>query len=396
MRHITKIVSIVTISLLALIVSGIHPTHATITSNPGMTQLNAGTQVSINGPVQTLSGDFIDRASWVGNQYFLDIRGAEGNQLHALIEFYFAMSSPSKAADFYVVRILSKTTPNPDNGNWRLDSSGVDDPNGPANRVSVAVDSPAAIRWDWNNPSSTYDFAEDRIVTVTETYSVSASLEGKIYGCIEGGACASTTGTIDAGYQVTNQYTVALYKWTIRPTGGSTNFRWDLGLNKQGLPAERNEGVQEDFLVVTVPHASTASINNIQFDGYLWQTCWLCAYGHDWGQISSITFHYYPTITINSCPTTDTYPRSHGRSIDTPLPNPWWPPYQSGYEFATSSTCISNTIEVQLGTGSHYVQYAASGFTPSYAWHAQIYINGVLTAEGDVGRTTPLTAYFNV
>src|SRR2546422_1527536 len=396
MRHLTRAVSILTLALLALVVSGIHPARADITSNPGMTQLNAGTQVSVNGPVQTLSGDSIARASWVGNQYFLDIQAAEGNQLHALLEFYFAMSSPSKDADCYVVRILSKTTPNPDNTNWRLDSSGVDDSNGPANRVYAAVDAPAAIRYDWNNPSSVYDFTENRIVTVTETYSISGSLEGQIFGCIELGACASSKGAIDAGYQVTNQYSVALYLFTIRPAGGSTNFEWKLGLNKQGLPQERNEGVQEVFLVVTVPHATTASINNIQFDGHLWQTCFLCAYAHDWAQISSITLHYYPTIRIYSCPTTDTIYRSHGRSIDTALPDPWWPPYQSGYEFDKSTACIDDTVEVQMGTGSHYVQYAASGFLPNYAWHGKIYINGVLTAEGDVGRDNPITAYFTL
>ena len=49
-----------------------------------------------------------------------------------------------------------------------------------------------------------------------------------------------------------------------------------------------------------------------------------------------------------------------------------------------------------MGTGSHYVQYAASGFLPNYAWHGKIYINGVLTAEGDVGRDNPITAYFTL
>jgi len=106
--------------------------------------------------------------------------------------------------------------------------------------------------------------------------------------------------------------------------------------------------------------------------------------------------HYYPTIRIYSCPTTDTIYRSHGRSIDTALPDPWWPPYQSGYEFDKSTACIDDTVEVQMGTGSHYVQYAASGFLPNYAWHGKIYINGVLTAEGDVGRDNPITAYFTL
>ncbi len=106
------------------------------------------------------------------------------------------------------------------------------------------------------------------------------------------------------------------------------------------------------------------------------------------------------TITINSCPTTDYYGRSHGIAIDRPLPVPWWPPYQSGYEFYVSpygGGCIPPyTTHVLFSPGSHYVKYAASGSVPSYAWHAKIYINGALTAEGDVGRNQLLTASFTV
>jgi len=97
-----------------------------------------------------------------------------------------------------------------------------------------------------------------------------------------------------------------------------------------------------------------------------------------------------------SYPTTDYYTRSHGLAIDTPLPNPWWPPYQSGYEFLVTGSQFDYSRTVTLTLGSHYVQEAASGYVPKYAWHTKIYINGVLTAEGDVGRTNPLQANFNV
>ena len=102
------------------------------------------------------------------------------------------------------------------------------------------------------------------------------------------------------------------------------------------------------------------------------------------------------TIRIVSYPTTDYYTRSHGLAIDTPLPNPWWPPYQSGYEFLVTGSQFDYSRTVTLTLGSHYVQEAASGYVPNYAWHTKIYINGVLTAEGDVGRTNPLQANFNV
>lgn len=39
---------------------------------------------------------------------------------------------------------------------------------------------------------------------------------------------------------------------------------------------------------------------------------------------------------------------------------------------------------------------AASGYVPGLAWHAKIYINDVLKAEGDVGRFNRLRANFAV
>ncbi len=44
------------------------------------------------------------------------------------------------------------------------------------------------------------------------------------------------------------------------------------------------------------------------------------------------------TIEIYTYPTTDTLCRSIGLAIDQPLPVPWWPPYQSGYEIGTPSS----------------------------------------------------------
>jgi len=99
-------------------------------------------------------------------------------------------------------------------------------------------------------------------------------------------------------------------------------------------------------------------------------------------------------ITIQSQPTTDYYSRSHGMSIDEPLPNNWWE--YSGYEFKVTWQAFTYEKTVYLTSGSHYVEYAASGYVPDYAWHAKIYINDVLKAEGDVGRFTHLRADFTV
>lgn len=101
-------------------------------------------------------------------------------------------------------------------------------------------------------------------------------------------------------------------------------------------------------------------------------------------------------ITIQSYPTTDSYLRSHGMAIDQDLPENWW--QYSGYEFMVTSKAFTYEKWVYLTYGSHYVEYAASGYVPNYAWHAKIYINDILKAEGDVGRynANHLRAHFSV
>jgi hypothetical protein len=100
-------------------------------------------------------------------------------------------------------------------------------------------------------------------------------------------------------------------------------------------------------------------------------------------------------VHIHSYPTTDHYSRSHGLSLDQTLPVPRWPPYQSGYVIATTGSAFDySTNYVFNPFTNHYVQEAASGFVPNNAWHTQIYINGALNTEGDVGRNQILQANF--
>jgi len=100
------------------------------------------------------------------------------------------------------------------------------------------------------------------------------------------------------------------------------------------------------------------------------------------------------TIKIEAYPTTDFYLRYHGLSIDEPLPDMWW--LYDDYNIKTTGSTFTYEKTVVLERGSHYVEYAASGYPPDYAWHARIYINDVLKAEGDVGRHYHLRADFDV
>jgi hypothetical protein len=102
-------------------------------------------------------------------------------------------------------------------------------------------------------------------------------------------------------------------------------------------------------------------------------------------------------VTIQAYPTTDSYSRYHGMSVDQSLPSYWW--NYPGYNIATTGSAFTYNTQLVLASGTHYIVYGNTGYvytSPPYAWHAKIFVNGVLIAEGDVGRDCYLTAYFTV
>jgi hypothetical protein len=124
-----------------------------------------------------------------------------------------------------------------------------------------------------------------------------------------------------------------------------------------------------------------------RWDG--WATDWQLAV--EWTGIVVIR----PTainVTLESFPTTDTYWRYHGWNLDRPLPADFWN-YQCDW-FRTTSERFTDVTIVYVFPGSHYIEYGNSGYVPDYAWHARMYINGALVAEGDVGRYNHLVANF--
>lgn len=98
-------------------------------------------------------------------------------------------------------------------------------------------------------------------------------------------------------------------------------------------------------------------------------------------------------ITIEAFPVNDTYSRFHALTVDVP-PDTFWETSQN-YVFDVNDVAFTHTTFANLTSGTHYVQYGVS--TMDYLpWHARIYINNVLKAEGDVSRYNYLTAYFAV
>jgi hypothetical protein len=91
-------------------------------------------------------------------------------------------------------------------------------------------------------------------------------------------------------------------------------------------------------------------------------------------------------IKVESYPTTDVYWRSHGLAIDQELNEDWWASQPHKQIAVTPPQPFTYETTVDLAPGSHTVEYAVSGYVPDYAWHAKIYVDDKLLAEGDVGR----------
>lgn len=92
------------------------------------------------------------------------------------------------------------------------------------------------------------------------------------------------------------------------------------------------------------------------------------------------------TIRVESYPTTDYYYRYHGLGIDQDLDEEFWKTQPHKVIGVTPPQPFTYETTVDLAPGEHKAEYATSGYVPDYAWHAKIYVNDKLVAEGDVGR----------
>ncbi len=91
---------------------------------------------------------------------------------------------------------------------------------------------------------------------------------------------------------------------------------------------------------------------------------------------------------------TDPYVRYHGKAIDELLDTNFWRT-QPNKIIKTTRTGFTHTQTVDLTEKSHYVVYGNSAES-DYMWHAKLFINNELIAEGDVDRYHPLRADFTI
>jgi len=99
-------------------------------------------------------------------------------------------------------------------------------------------------------------------------------------------------------------------------------------------------------------------------------------------------------IRIESYRDVDPYLRYHGKAIDQRLDRRFWET-QPDKKIGAAGRSFTHEQTVDLPAGSHYIIYGISTY-PGYEWHAKIYINGTLKAEGDVHIDKQLRADFTV
>jgi len=99
-------------------------------------------------------------------------------------------------------------------------------------------------------------------------------------------------------------------------------------------------------------------------------------------------------IRIEASSVVDPYLRYHGKAVNQSLDVGFWETQREKIVEVTH-TPFFHEQTVDLPAGRNYVIYGNSAAV-GYEWHARIYVNGTLIAEGDVNRETQLRAEFNV
>ena len=224
---------------------------------------------------------------WQGDTLFF---GAEnevtGNTVDGVAEFYWFESSIPKSADFYVMVLKVKSSPNIID-DWQLAQE--DNWLGeflydilPAQYVDVSMadaGESGAIRWDWSVPFQNYKWEPVKTINIKQSYSAGydSSVSGNAGGDVgwkgefkEAGVLADATagvdiqskGYVNESYMVSSQYSVTLFKWEMVVLGGADNMVWNLIITKDGSTAN-DSAYHEYFVVIQAPQGQAAHVEDI-------------------------------------------------------------------------------------------------------------------------------------
>ena len=261
----------------------------TDTSFVGARILKEGAEVSGGEPYTGIYEDIETQSYgfWQGDTLFFGADNEEtGNTVDGVAEFYWFESSIPKSADFYVMVLKVKSSPNIID-DWQLAQE--DNWLGeflydilPAQYVDVKMKNSGeagAIRWDWSVPFQNYKWEPVKTINIQQSYSAGydSSVSGGANGDVgwkgefkEAGVLADATagvniqskGYVNESYMVSSQYSVTLYKWEMVVLGGADDMIWNLIISTDGSTAN-DSAYHEYFVVIQAPQGELVHIEDI-------------------------------------------------------------------------------------------------------------------------------------
>ena len=224
---------------------------------------------------------------WQGDTLFF---GAEnpntGNTVDGVAELYWFESSIPKSADFYVMVLKVKSSPNIID-DWQLSQE--DNWLGeflydiqPAQYVDVRMKNSGeagAIRWDWSVPFQNYKWEPIKTINIQQSYSagydssISSNGEGDagvkaefkeagVLADATAGVKIQSKGYVNEKYMVSSQYSVTLFKWEMVVLGGADDMVWNLIITKDGSTAN-DSAYHEYFVVIQAPQGELVHMEDI-------------------------------------------------------------------------------------------------------------------------------------
>ena len=321
---------------------------------------------------------------WQGDSLMAGVRNPETNNKVSLIaETYWFESSIYRSADFYVMVLKVKTSPNItdewtlqqennwfDEMRWDVDT---------AQYLQARMDpsgNNGGIRWDWSLPFDSYKWEPLRTINIEESYSAGFDAEGNFKEGVkmtdkETGEYEDKSiqakGYVNADYKVSTQYTVTLHKWQMLVSSASDDIEWQMVVLDGGAASSDN-AYHEYFLVIQADKGATVKIDEINFGGAFRKVRWWWFDGQETlsASLKNITFSPPAECYIDDpkpegfCPTEGVC--SQATVTCTPRGN-WACNYPLTYQAETETLCdgLDNNCDGRTDEGFPELGQACDG-----------------------------------
>jgi len=177
-------------------------------------------------------------AYWSGNTLYLGSEDEHGNQVDAIVEFFWFESSIDRGSDFYVAVIKARTTPFV-NDEWYL----MKHDEKPVLYVDAYTDTTRennAFRWDWSLPFTNYGVDSYGQVTMKSSYGIGGNAEGSAMYAetydeegVKAEGKVQAKGYVNSEYSVNTNYSVELWSWYTKVNGSPSEMEWSVTLDNR-------------------------------------------------------------------------------------------------------------------------------------------------------------------